>query len=331
MSKTTNSRRVPGVYVTLDELLKTRLHARDVNLSKQRKILSQQSGSHASRFRGRGIDFTEVRTYHPGDDIRNIDWRVTARTGKPHTKLYAEERERPVLIICDQSQAMFFGSRKCFKSVLATHIATTLAWSALARGDRVGGLVFSDNAHTETRPKRSHHAVLHFIEELIAYNHELKQKPQIETSISLSNTLQHARRITRPGSEIFIISDFYDMEQSCRHHLFQLSRHNDLVAIQTYDELEANLPPPGIYPITNGRQRILIDLFSSDLASQYRTQWERRNQQLTKTLGELSIPLIPIKTNESIVSALQTGLGLRRTNSRPLTSLSQERTATDAN
>ena len=130
---------------------------------------------------------------------------------------------------------------------------------------------------------------------------------------------------------IFIISDFYDMEQSCRHHLFQLSRHNDLVAIQNYDELEANLPPPGIYPITNGRQRILIDLFSSDLASQYRTQWERRNQQLTKTLGELSIPLIPIKTNESIVSALQTGLGLRRTNSRPLTSLSQERTATDAN
>ena len=158
-------------YATLPALLGQRLMANSLSLSKQRKLLASQAGLHTSKFRGRGIDFAEVRAYQPGDDIRTIDWRVTARTGKAHTKLYAEERERPVIVMVDQRQTMFFGSRTMFKSTMAAHCAALLAWATLQRGDRLGGIAFTDTNQAEVRARRSAHTVLHFLECTLEFNH----------------------------------------------------------------------------------------------------------------------------------------------------------------
>ncbi|HEY6130551.1 MAG TPA: DUF58 domain-containing protein, partial [Halioglobus sp.] len=143
-----------GAYVQLNELIALRFPAQQIKLGRRKRALNSLAGPIKSNFRGRGIDFEEVRSYQPGDDIRTIDWRVTARTGSAHTKLFREERERPVMVVIDQRGSMFFGSTHCFKSVLAAQLASLLAWSALHGGDRVGGLVFNDEGHQEIRPRR---------------------------------------------------------------------------------------------------------------------------------------------------------------------------------
>ncbi len=159
-----------GAYAELEDLIALRFPARQLRLARRNRALSVLAGPNKSNFRGRGIDFEEVRSYQPGDDIRSIDWRVTARTGSAHTKLFREERERPVLVAVDQRSSMFFGSSHCFKSVLAAQLASLLAWSALDGGDRVGGLVFNDAGHREIRPRRSRKTVLALLSQVAEYN-----------------------------------------------------------------------------------------------------------------------------------------------------------------
>jgi len=300
-----------NVYATLENLLRCRLIAKDLKLSKQRKILSLQTGMHSSTFRGRGIDFAEVRAYQAGDDIRTIDWRVTARTGRPHTKLYTEERERPALVIVDQSQSMFFGSHVAFKSVVAARAAALLAWSALARGDRIGAIVFADTQHREIRPRRSHHTVLQLTETLLEYNHALNLKNTPKPSYTLADSLQQARRILKPGSELFIISDFADFDESSRSHLYQLSKHNDVVSVLIYDRLEEQLPPPGAYTISDGAQRVQVDLHDKQARATYAQIFGGKIKLLQSRLDQLKIPLVKLRTDQDLLTSLMSGLGIR--------------------
>lgn len=300
-----------GVYVTLEELLRCRLLAKDLKLSKQRKILSLQAGLHSSKFRGRGIDFAEVRAYQAGDDIRTIDWRVTARTGRPHTKLYTEERERPALVVVDQSQSMFFGSLVNFKSAIAARAAALLSWSALARGDRIGAIIFSDEQQRDIRPRRSHHSVLQITETLLEYNQALHAAYRPQHRFSLADALQQARSITKPGSELFIISDFQGFDEDSKRNMFQLSRHNDIVCIFVYDWLEGNLPPPGYYSISDGDQRARINLFDQKLRDGYQDGFIQRVEQLQTSLDQLKIPLVKLRTDNDLLTTLMSGLGIR--------------------
>ena len=162
-----------GAYTDLSQLLRLRFAAQELKLFVKRPVKSQLSGAERTRFRGRGMDFEEVRLYQAGDDVRSIDWRVTARTQVPHTKVYREERERPVFVLVDQRSPMFFGSQQCFKSVLAAHIGTNLAWAALGNSDRVGGLIFGDTQQRDIRPRRSKHAVLELLHHLQDFNRQL--------------------------------------------------------------------------------------------------------------------------------------------------------------
>lgn len=149
----------PGVELGLDELLEMRHRLHEARLFSSQNRRSPLVGLHHSRLRGRGVDFDQVRIYQPGDDVRTIDWRVTARTREPHTKLFHEERERPVFVLVEQSQRLFFGSGLCFKAVLAARAAAFIGWSALAHNDRIGGLVFSDRDCHEIKPRRSKHSL----------------------------------------------------------------------------------------------------------------------------------------------------------------------------
>ena len=293
-------------YISLDELARLRFQARSLRLRPDRRALKQTAGAHLSRFRGRGIDFTEVRQYQPGDDIRTIDWRVTARRGKPHTKLFQEERERPVLLLVDQSLSQFFGSQLAFKSVRAAELAGLLAWAAIQRGDRVGGLVFSDFGRQELRPGRNQKDVLRFLKLLHAFNHQLNlEKLAQPVSFDLNQALAEMRRIAKPGSLIFVISDFQDQNDETRRHLHLLARHNDLIALCTYDPLESNLPSSGVYSVSDGQHSLRINTGDSRLRKAYSGTYEDNLKSLTETLSKTSIPLIQASTQESALDVLR--------------------------
>jgi uncharacterized protein (DUF58 family) len=300
-----------GAYTELTELIRLRFGARDLKLGKQRKVFSQLIGPHQTRFRGRGIEFEEVRAYHPGDDIRTIDWRVTARSGKPHTKLFREERERPVMLLVDQSLSMFFGSRNCFKSVTAAHTAALLAWATLQNNDRIGGLVFNGNDHAEVRPKRSAKNVLQFLNSIDDFNHRLHRR-LAPAEDGIDQALEELRRITRPGSNVFIISDFQGLSNDGLKHLHLLSKHNDISAIRVFDPLEQELPANGYYSITNGEQRFTLYTGDQKLRSHYHEIFEEKGDILVKLFGPMGIPLMSLSTLDSPAYYFRKLLGAKR-------------------
>ncbi|MCP4488558.1 MAG: DUF58 domain-containing protein [Gammaproteobacteria bacterium] len=281
-------------------------------------IKAHKAGSCLSAFRGRGMEFHESRLYQPGDDIRAIDWRVTARSGKTHTKVYREERERPVLLWVDLQQSMFFGTRNCYKSVLASKLAALMAWSSVQHGDRLGGLIFSEQEHIEARPKRGKAAALHFIRQLVAHSAWSNDRPTqaIEGSTGLQ-ALNRLRQVTRPGSLIVLISDFRFLDETCRMHLAQLARHNDVVLLFTHDPLEQNLPPSGYYRLTDGVNELAIDSANRASRGQYQQRFSQHHQMIEQLCNQLQLFLIDISTADDMLESLQVGLGLRRLKKRP--------------
>ena len=301
-----------GAYTQLNELIALRFPARQLKLGRRTRALSNLAGPIKSNFRGRGIDFEEVRSYQPGDDIRTIDWRVTARTGSAHTKLFREERERPVLVVVDQRTSMFFGSSHCFKSVLAGHLASLLAWSALNGGDRVGGLVFNENGHQEIRPRRSRKTVLTLLSQISSYNATLPVDSSNEAD-SFAQMLSNLRRIARPGSSIFLISDFRGAsEEGAREHLFELTKHTELTALACSDPLESDLPKAGTYAVTNGRERSELDTGMRQLRDSYRRRQQRQRESLSNDLIRLGVPLLQASTHLPPFNLLQTYFGEMR-------------------
>lgn len=297
-----------GAYAALEDLIALRFPARQLNLARRKRALSVLAGPNKSNFRGRGIDFEEVRDYQAGDDIRSIDWRVTARTGKAHTKLFREERERPVLVAIDQRSSMFFGSSHCFKSVLAAQLGSLLAWSALDAGDRVGGLVFNNSGHREIRPRRSRKTVLALISQVVEYNRALPSESEI--AIAFSEVLANLRRIARPGSSLFLLSDFRGAaEERAREQLFQLAQHIEITAIACSDPLEGELPRAGHYAVTDGSERSELDTAERALRAAYRDRALQQRERLSTDFLKLGIPLLQASTDRAPFSLLQSYYG----------------------
>ena len=301
-----------GAYAELADLIALRFPARQLRITRKSRALSVLAGPNKSNFRGRGIDFEEVRSYQPGDDIRTIDWRVTARTGSAHTKIFREERERPVLVVVDQRNSMFFGSSHCFKSVIAAQLASLLAWSALDNGERVGGLVFNDSQHREIRPRRSRKNVLALISQLEAYNRLLPQ-PEPPSGHNFADMLANLRRIARPGSSLFLISDFRGAdEEHAQEHLYQLAQHTEITALACSDPLETQLPRAGRYAVTDGVERSELATADKRLRTSYQQHAEQRAQTLGQNLQRLGIPLLRASTDQAPFVLLQTYYGESR-------------------
>lgn len=304
-----------GAYATLPSLIALRFPAAQLRLGKPRRALSALAGPHIANFRGRGLEFEEVRAYQPGDDIRTIDWRVTARTGEAHTKRFREERERPVMIITDQRNSQFFGSQHCFKAVLAAQLSSLLAWSALNAGDRVGGLVFNDIEHRELRPKRSRKNVLGLLSSLVDFNSalpvSLAHTPPGDDSFS--QMLEHLRRIARPGTRLFIVSDFTGATTAAaREQWFELARHTEILALACNDPLEATLPRAGTYTVTDGTARSQLNTANRRLRQDYADGFSARQAALSDTLSRLGIPVITASTDQSPFGRLQRYFGETR-------------------
>lgn len=305
-SSNSSSNRECRIYSDLRSLLTLRHRARDLKLFSRQPARSLLFGETRSRFRGRGMEFEEVRRYQPGDDIRTIDWRVSARTGKPHTKLFCEERERPVHILVDQRSTMFFGSSVSFKSVVAAELAASLAWAALAGSDRIGGQIVSDTSESDIRARRNKQAVLAFIHDLNDANHSLPGHEQ--PSMTLAHMIEGCRRVTRPGTAIFIISDFHDIEDYAEAELAKLGRHTDITLMRVQDPLEIQLPNIAELAISDGKRRTSIAI-SSDVATGYQNKLRERESRLKHATIKSRATFLDISTTDSTMTLLQRRYG----------------------
>ena len=277
------------------------------------RINSLQTGAYVSHFRGRGMEFDESRPYQPGDDPRNIDWRVTARSTEAYTKLFREERERPVLVVVDLRSNMHFATQGSFKSVIASRAAALISWAAQHRGDRLGGLIFGDSTHRELKPKLGRQAALRYVHELV--NHPDWQRsaegPAKDEEPPLTRAMAVLRRVARPGSLVVVISDFVGFSRAAQAYLTGVARHNEVLAVFVSDPLEHELPPPGRYRLVSNDVELAIDTYARTARRDYEHAFKERQHSLEKFCQRYGIHLMSISTEEDPVVSMQTALGKR--------------------
>jgi len=304
--------RTPGVYADLDELIRLQFKVHGFSFLPKQPVQSLLAGRRASRLRGRGLDFEEIRRYIPGDDIRTMDWRITARTQKPHTRVYTEEKDRPVLLIVDQRLSMFFGSQVAMKSVTAAEVAAMGAWRTLSVGDRVGALVFNDSEIREIPPHRSRQRVMQILETLLEMNHALRVDGDVQPDPAMLNrVLGKVLQLAKHDYLVGIISDFSGVDEETRRTVTCLAAHNDVIALFIYDPLEARLPSFGKVIVSQGDLQLEVDTGDGQFRKRFSEQFESRLKTARDLMLRRGIPVLPINTAESIREQFRDLLGHR--------------------
>ncbi len=307
-----------GAKIELPDLLRWSLTAAYVPLENRRS--STMAGGRRSTLRGRGIDFDEVRPYQAGDDVRAIDWRVTARADQPHTKVFREEKERPVLLLIDLRSHLFFGSRRTFKSVLVAHTAALLSWAALNAGDRIGALIMADDGLTEIKPRRNRHALLHIFRKIVTIQNTPKHQLRntgTEPPPRLLDALRQLRVVVRPGSCLILISDFSDWDTGCAQAMYPIVRHSQCFALQVCDALDNTLPDIGSITLRFGIQILALDTAERGLISRFEQQQNQHQAQLYADWKHLNCAHLQLDTGADMLPAVRAFFG-GRTQSKEL-------------
>jgi uncharacterized protein (DUF58 family) len=238
-----------------------------------------------------------------------MDWRVMARTNEPYLKVFREERERPVFMVVDDRQAMRFGTKVAFKSVIAAHAAALLGWASHERGDRVGAVVFSDADHVELRPRGGRAGVLQLLNILAQASARPTQVEHHSPSTSpLQLALNRVITTAKPGSLIFLLSDFREWDQQAKQTLIRLGGHQEVVAILIYDQLEREPPPAGQYPVTDGIRMGILNTGSAKTVQSYSEQFTQRYEDVRTLCLTRGIGFIPLGTHDDIPFQLRRGL-----------------------
>lgn len=246
-----------GIQTQLQDLIKLKQPAMQLIQVWGRAGMQAVAGSHRSHVKGRGMDFEEVRHYQYGDDIRLMDWKVTARTGKAHIKIYREEKERPVFLLVDQSSSMFFGSKQALKSVMAAEIAALIGWKSILQHDRLSAILVDDKQSQFFAPSSREHGLLPFLKALS----EVKpRKPKSKHPDILADGLEKLRKVVKPGAFIYIVSDFLSFNQTALRHLTRIAQHAEIKVCLVRDPFEFKILPQGILNITDGMRDMMINL-----------------------------------------------------------------------
>lgn len=251
-----------------------------------------RTGRHRSSATGRGLEFAGLRPYQPGDDPRSLDWRHTARRGRPFTKVFHEERDRPVLILADIGPTMHFGTRGVFKGVQAARAAALLAWSAAAEGDQIGGVVRMCGGLRDVPHQGRDRGALNLIHTLTA-----PEDAEGETAPSLSAAVARLQRHLRPGCEVFVISDFATLDESVERALHALRRAQRLTLLRIADPLELAAPPPGIYRIEDEGGALEYDLRGAAARDAYDAACQARTTQLAGLGRNLAAQVLTLATH----------------------------------
>jgi len=273
------------------------------------RVNARTAGEYLSLFRGRGMEFAESRPYQPGDDVRNLHWRVMARTGKPFTKLFREERERPVLVWVDLRERMFFATRGVLKAVVATRAAALVAWAANRHGDRIGGVIFSDQVHREIKPGRGTAAVLYMLRMMADHPAWDRRTRCAADGRAAREAMIRLRRVVRPGSLVVLLSDFARLDQAGETNLARLARHNELLMMQIHDPFEAELPPPGSYRLTDGSEERVLNTADARHRALYAGHFAAHQDHLQRLARRHHISYLTCRTDQDPLPVLRQGLG----------------------
>jgi uncharacterized protein (DUF58 family) len=299
-----------GAYAELDSLIALQFKAGGFTLRHNQPVHSLLFGRRASHVRGRGLDFEELRGYVAGDDVRSIDWRVTARARKPYVRVYSEERDRPTMLVIDQRINMFFGSRVSMKSVIAAEFAALAAWRVFRQGDRVGALIFNDDTTEQVRMRRSRANVLRILDRIIYQNHLLRADTRSQLRPErLNEVLASVARLCHHDTLILIASDFDGADQATRDLLLHMSRSNDVICCLTYDPLAVKLPPAEQLVVSNGELQVELQLGQEKVRKSIVEASDKRIRSILSWQHELGIPLLPISTAEGVPQQVRHLLG----------------------
>jgi len=301
------------VYTSLETLIRLQFKARGFSFLPRQPIHSILAGRHASRLRGRGLNFEEIRRYLPGDDIRNMDWHVTARLQKPHVRVYTEERNRSCLLVVDQRQGMFFGTRHRMKSVAAAETAALAAWRVFLSGDCVGAIVFNDTDITEIAPRRSQQCVMRILKAIVEKNQMLHaDSPPPSNPEMLNTALEHTVRLAKHDHLVCIIAGGGGADNTTVRLSSQIAAHNDMLVAFVYDPMEVELPPTGKLVVTNGELQLEFDGNDSNLRTGFSSEFHKRLEWMRRITRQRETPLLPISTERGVAEQIRDLLGGRQ-------------------
>jgi uncharacterized protein (DUF58 family) len=300
----------PGVYSNLDDLIRIQFKARNFSFLPQQPVASVLSGRYASRLRGRGLNFEEIRRYLPGDDIRTMDWKVTARTRSPHVRVYTEEKDRAILLVVDQRINMFFGTRDKLKSVTAAELAALGAWRAVAVGDRIGAVIFNDAELFDIQPQRSQKTVMSILGNVVQMNHALRADTQVEPNAGMLNrALEKALQLVPHDGLIVMISDFFGVDEQTERLTARMAEHNDVLALLVHDPIR--LQPAGErVTVSDGSLQMEIDFANKHVREKLAENYREEQEHITRFLNRLAAPLLMVSNQGDVVDQVRRLLGV---------------------
>ncbi|MGE0259003.1 MAG: DUF58 domain-containing protein [Alphaproteobacteria bacterium] len=304
-------------YVTLDELSRLRHRAKGFSFLPRQPVHSLLVGRHASRLRGRGLDFEELRHYYEGDDTRTIDWPATARLGSAYVRVFTEERDRSVLLLIDQRLSMFFGSRRAMKSVAAAEAAALAAWRVTALGDRIGAIVFSEDDVVEIRPRSRDGAVMQILDAVVRQNCALTATDRRRPDPGLLNeALRRAARLANHDFLVCAVTDAFGADDDTVELVTRITSHNDALTVFVYDPLEIELPDIGRAVVAEAGRQIEIDTSARDLRTRFASDFAARRERIEGLSRMRAIPVLPISTAEDVSAQFRELLGRRLARTR---------------
>lgn len=304
------------LYCDYGRLVRLQAQAEAFSLLPHIRAGSVLSGRHNSLFRGRGLNFEELRHYQLGDDIRNLDWKVTMRTGKPHVRSYTEEKDRNVIICVDQRSSMFFASDSTMKSVVAAEIASMCAWRILKDGDRVGFIIAGQRQLSFSKPQRSQNLLLAQLRRLASENQKLNVSSQDADEVGFDKWFGLIKRMKLKQATLVFISDWHDCAQHHLDQLKQLQQHNDVMAVMVSDPFEHTLPAEianSNWVVGDGTYQMNLDsaqklsVASDGLAQKQ----DSKRQSLAKLMSMKGLPTIELSTDGSHIGKFQRQVGGR--------------------
>ncbi|MFK7829500.1 MAG: DUF58 domain-containing protein [Congregibacter sp.] len=298
------------IAASLGYLRSLEFQARGFSFLPRQPVRSVLAGKHGSRLRGRGLNFEELRHYRPGDDIRSMDWKTTNRTGKPHVRVYTEERERQVHLLVDQRASMFFGSQRAMKSVVAAEVAALAAWRVLAVGDRLGALVFDDQQCFQIPARRSRDAVIALLGRLAQSNAALAAG-QTPVEGQLDRALERMIRGVSHDALLVVISDGLGWTDKTDDLIKRVSLHNDFVLVNIVDPAESDLPTLDEFIVSDGNLQIAVRGRKSGLHAAFSDSHVEHVARISSVLDKLGMPLITVNTAEDPLRQLLKALGKR--------------------
>ncbi|MCL1043854.1 DUF58 domain-containing protein [Shewanella electrodiphila] len=299
----------PRLHVEYRHLVKLQALSHSFRLLPHWQAKSLMAGRHSSQFRGRGLNFEELKHYQIGDDIRCLDWKVTLRTGQPHVRLYTEEKDRNVVILVDQGANMFFASTHTMKSVVAAEVAALISWRVLREGDRIGMLLKTPKACLWSEPMRGQNHVLQLLKTLSQSNQSLNVNST--DSVNFSESLTKLAQRDLRQSTVIILSDFLSLNLSDINKLKQIQRSNDLLAVRISDPMEQAIPDDAQWVMGDGNYQLSLHQTQqiSKVNESFTTTATENAKALNYLMARHNLPLVELSTDGNHLSQLKRAIG----------------------